>query len=300
MSRKMLAAVALVALVFGLGYPLRDLLLRKAEPARASGAVTSPPSAAGMTITAWQGSVERRRATASDWQPLTADAQIRDHDALRTGEGASAVLTATDGLRLELAEQSQFEVNALGARSNVLLESGRLMARLPSRRAKLQVEIRGNPTVIESDDGAFAVMRNHDGQVTVATTEGRTAVRAQGEGVELVAGEQSIVPVDRAPSPPSRIPASLFLKVARSGPTRSNKRETELGGSTAPGAVVRVNGVPVEIDDSGHFIARVPLREGDNAFDVVAQDALGRVQREHLSSVRVDTRAPKLQGKLVW
>jgi hypothetical protein len=308
MSRTVLVAVALVALIFGLGYPLRDWLLRREAVARpapppSAASVTGavPEAAAHMTVTALQGSVERRDAVARNWQPVAVDAQLRERDALRTSEGASAVLTASDGLRLELSEKSEFQLSDLGSdTSKVLLESGRMAARVPGGHGKLHVEVRGNPTLVDSEQGSFAILRNLDGQVTVATTEGRAAVRSLDQRVEVNAGEQSIVPVNRPPSPPSRIPASLFLKVARSGPAILTRRETDLGGRTTPGALVRINGVPVSTDENGRFKTRVPLREGTNSLDVTAQDVLGRVQRQTLPAVVVDTEAPKLQGKLVW
>jgi hypothetical protein len=307
MSRTVLGAVALVALIFGLGYPLRDWLFRHEAPARSeppsapSVARALPDTSAHMTVTAWQGSVERRDALARSWLPLTADAQLRDNDALRTSEGASAVLTASDGLRLELSEKSEFELSALDSDvAKVMLESGRMAARVTAGHKRLQVEVRGNPALVESDDGALSLLRNQDGQLTVATTEGRAAVRSLDRRVELSAGEQSIVPVNRAPSQPSRIPSSLFLKVARSGPAVLRRREADLGGQTTPGALVQVNGVSVATDERGRFKVRVPLREGANSLEVTAADVLGRVQRQTLPPVQVDTEAPKLQGKLVW
>jgi hypothetical protein len=308
MSRPVLVAVALVALIFGLGYPLRDWLFgreapppRSRPPAPASLARALPQSGAHMTVTALQGGVERRDALARSWSPLTADAQLRDKDALRTSEGASAVLTASDGLRLELSEKSEFELSVLDdALAKVMLESGRMAARVPGGHSKLQVEVRGNSALVESEQGALSILRTQDGQLTVATTEGRATVRSHDQRVELSAGELSIVPVNRVPSQPSRIPSSLFLKVARSGPAILTRRETDLGGRTTPGAAVQVNGVPVAIDERGRFKLRVPLREGTNSLEVTAQDVLGRVQRQTLAPVQVDSEAPKLQGKLVW
>ncbi len=54
-----------------------------------------------------------------------------------------------------------------------------------------------------------------------------------------------------------------------------------LSGRTAPGAVVSVNGVGVEVDELGVFSTVVKLEQGPNIIDVVATNPDGRI----LSSV---------------
>jgi hypothetical protein len=309
MTIRLLGALLLVVLLFALGFKLRDYMFEP-QP-RLQGAAPSQPSAAGapalpapvtsLTVTELAGGVELREAADQHWQPLTAPVRIGDSDALRTREGGSAVITGGDGVRVELAEKSQLNVAKLQPGvSSLTLESGRLAARVSGGRSKLQVSVEGNPAVVNSAEGAFAVLRSPDGQVTVATTQGRTGIRAREHELQLMAGEQSIVPVDKPPTPPSRIPATLFLKVARSGPARLNRRETELGGQTTPGAQVSVNGVVVVTDSRGRFSAKVPLREGSNALEITAHDALGRREHQTLMPVHVDTEAPKVEGKVVW
>ena len=50
-----------------------------------------------------------------------------------------------------------------------------------------------------------------------------------------------------------------------------------LSGQTAPGAVVSVNGVGVEVDERGGFSTTVALEQGPNIIDVVATNPDGRV-----------------------
>ena len=313
MTRLIVAAVLLVIALFALGFALRDHLFGPPQPRAAS--ASQPPTAAGaaapsavaappapsLTVSSLEGGVELRESAAEDWQVVTVPQDFGGSDALRTREGGSAVITGGDGVRVEISERSQLSLSRLERGvASLLLESGRIAAQVSGGRSRLQVAVQGNPTLVQSDDGAFAVQRNADGQVTVATTQGRTGLRARDRELQLTAGELSIVPVDRPPSPPSRIPPTLFLKVSRSGPGKLNRRETDLGGETTPGALVTVNGVEVSADDQGRFAARVPLHEGENSVKVTARDALGRVQQKTLAPIQVDTQAPKLEGKVVW
>jgi len=43
-------------------------------------------------------------------------------------------------------------------------------------------------------------------------------------------------------------------------------------GVTSPGAIVGVNGIPVEVNELGVFSTTVPLKMGDNLIEVVATD----------------------------
>jgi hypothetical protein len=153
--------------------------------------------------------------------------------------------------------------------------------------------------VTEASDGAFSVMRADNGQVTVAATAGKVSVQAKDRKIELPAGQQSIVPVNGVPSPPTYIPNSLLLKVAQSARSALNRRETAVSGKTSPGATVSVNGVPAVTNELGEFTTQIPLQEGANRVTVTAVDALGRVEQRQVA-VQVDTQAPKLGSKVVW
>jgi hypothetical protein len=317
MSRPLLGALTLVVLIFAVGYGLREWFLSE-PPSRAElikpAAVVAPapepapppppPTAAPptrMTVTSVKGKVELREAEAQPWQPLAVDARVGDTAALRTDDGSTAVLTGDDGVRLEVSAKSQIALTGVeGNVARVRLDSGRIAANVPEGSQRLQVAVRGSDAVMETGTGAFAVLRDDDGRVSVASTEGTLGLTARDHRVEVAAGQLSIVPVDGQPSKPSRIPASLFLKVSRSGPQKVSRRDTDLDGTTTPGAVVAINGNAVLTDAQGRFSTRVPLREGANSIEVVARDVLGRVQRQRLPGVDVDTKAPKLEGKTIW
>ncbi|MEY4575575.1 MAG: hypothetical protein RL701_278 [Pseudomonadota bacterium] len=261
----------------------------------------TPAAASSLTVSHVQGHVERRDGDAGAWQPLAADTQVTERDSVRTTGDASATLVAGDGLSVVVAEQSQIELVAVSRdETKLVIERGRLSANVQGGKVALRVGVLGSDAVVDTDSAAFAVLRGDHGQVAVAVTDGDVDVSAQRVRVRVAAGEQSLVVGDRAPAPPARIPPSLFLKVARSGPRLVNQRSTGLGGTTNPGAVVFINGVAIPTDADGHFNARVELQEGKNELRVEAIDALGRAERLDLSAVTVDTQPPKLEGKTVW
>jgi hypothetical protein len=182
----------------------------------------------------------------------------------------------------------------------VRVERGRLSAATGKSGTQLSVGARDNDAWVEAKQGAFAVLRDGDGQLAVAVTEGDVAVTAHQTSVLVTVGEQSIVPRNQPPAKPTRIPTSLFLSVARSGPSRVNQRSTELSGLTSPGAAVFVNGAPAVTDATGAFTVKVALQEGKNELHVSVRDVLGRSRKQQMSDVTVDTQPPKLKGKTVW
>jgi hypothetical protein len=307
MTRPILIAFAVVIVVFGAGLVLRNYLFtdRGSQPVPISmtgkAGSEAPRAPAQLTVRHVEGHVERRGRDGEQWQPLVPNASVSEQDSVRTDEGATAVLSGDGGLEIALAEQSELAMLALKSDSaKVVVQRGQLSAATGKSGNKLSVGARDNDAWVEAKQGAFAVLRDGEGQLAVAVTEGDVAVTAQQTSVKVNAGEQSIVPRNQPPAKPTRIPTSLFLKVARSGPSRVNQRSTELAGSTSPGAAVFVNGIAAKTDASGAFTAKVSLQEGRNQLHVAVRDALGRTRKEQLGDVTVDTQPPKLKGKTVW
>jgi hypothetical protein len=294
----------LVLVAFGLGVPLSRLLFSESGgpvllPAAAPAVV--PVKQTQLTVRRVEGLVERRPADGQTWQPLAPNASLSSRDSVRTDEGSSAVFAAADGMEIELTEQSQLELADLQPSvATVVVERGRIAAALKQSGAALEVGSRGSDARVYAEKGAFSVLRDGHGKLTVAVAEGDVAVTAQQSRVQVAAGEQSVVAPNEAPARPVRIPPSLFLKVSRAGPSRVNQRSTELAGQTAPGAAVFVNGAPVVTDNTGNFIAKVSLREGSNQLRVNVRDVMGREEQAALPDVTVDTEPPKLKGKTVW
>jgi hypothetical protein len=311
MTRYLVAALLLIVVLFGTGYYVRGWLWpddRGPTTALATTAATAPdPGPQPMAplpvieVTSLTGRVEVRESPTSEWRTVSANAKLGPDDALRTDESSSAVLSIGSAVHVELAEHSEFALAQITQEvSRLRLESGRVAARLDGKAAqRLRLEVRGSEAVTEASDGAFSVMRADNGQVTVAATAGKVSVQAKDRKIELPAGQQSIVPVNGVPSPPTYIPNSLLLKVAQSARSAMNRRETAVSGKTSPGAIVSVNGVPAVTNEIGEFTTQIPLQEGANRVTVTAVDALGRVEQRQVA-VEVDTQAPKLGSKVVW
>jgi hypothetical protein len=116
--------------------------------------------------------------------------------------------------------------------------------------------------------------------------------------VDVAAGEETIVRKGMAPSAPRKIPASLFLKVQR--PKRVQREKTlAVRGKTAPGSIIRVNGVAVKVGDTGEFTSVVALKEGKNNVEVESHDASGRRKKDTVPVV-VDSRGPNVGGDVTW
>jgi hypothetical protein len=304
-TRPILIALVAVIAVFAAGLVLRDYLFSERAPVLISqagaGAGADLARPTQLTVRSVEGHVERRGADGEQWQPLAPNSSVSEQDSVRTDEGASAVLAGDGGLEISLAEQSQLAMLALkDQEAKVIVERGRVSAATGKSATKLSVSARDNDAWVEAKQGAFSVLRGGDGQLAVAVTDGDVAVTAQDTRVQVAAGEQSIVTSGQPPAKPTRIPTSLFLKVARSGPARVAQRTTELTGMTSPGASVSVNGQAVSADATGKFVAKVALQEGRNQLHVSVRDALGRSKQEQLADVTVDTQPPKLKGKTVW
>jgi hypothetical protein len=306
MTRPLLIALLVVIGVFGAGLMLRNLLFSEHPQTAPVAAPEVPRPTQQLTVRRIEGHVERRTSEGEQWQPLAPNASVSEQDSVRTDDGATAVLAGEGGLEIELAEQSQLAMLALKPdETKVIVERGRLAAKTgkadPGKSTiKLSVGARDNDAWVEAKQGAFAVLRDGDGKLAVAVTEGDVAVTAQQQRVQVGPGEQSIVRPNQAPAKPTRIPSSLFLKVSRAGPNRLAQRSTEVAGSTTPGAIVFVNGKAVSTDASGSFTAKVALQEGRNQLQVSVRDVLGRSQQQQLAEVTVDTQPPKLKGKTVW
>ncbi len=244
------------------------------------------------------GQVERN--TGNGWEPLRVGYMLTQDSVIRTKQGA-AVLGVGENAQVEVAENSQFRLGEVTNNlSKVKLEGGRIEARVHGGGdERLAVEVLGSDMVAETSDGEFAVMRNDDALVTVASRKGEVRVAAQGEKVTVKEGQLSTIQPQQPPSIPEKIPGSLFLKLTNKPKSRQRENYVMLEGETTPGAVVSVGGVRVSARD-GKFAAKVPLKEGQNELTLRVDDALGRQAEQALPKVFVDSRAPKNNSRVEW
>jgi FecR protein/Glucodextranase, domain B len=307
-------AAAMVLVLLGVGYVLSQGLFASedapapvAPPAPiyndvpAPAAVSGPPDAGPSwqaRVAAVDGVVERR-APGRDWEAVREGDVLALSDGLRTGVESSAALELGAGTRVDVTQETEFTLSQLTATvSGLRLEEGRIAARVERQAAsELRIEAAGGDAVAETEEGEFTALSSGQGDLSVAATEGRVRLSARGRSVDVSAGQQSVAAADSPPSEPRAIPSSLFLKVNQPGKLR--KREVKLAGTTAPGAIVTVNGVPVRVDGSGRFEADVSLREGKNRVVFRAVDPIGREEKQRVP-LEVDSRGPRLKSEVKW
>lgn len=273
---------------------------RAAAPASDAAAVApdAPPERGdGVTIVEVSGDVQRR-SPGGDWVAARAGDELSPRDAIRTGaDGAVSLRVGDADVRMDA--NTELAVPALQEAVRVELSRGRIDAVVPGGGERpFGVGIEGADGVAETEAGEFSVLTSGDGEATVAVRAGTVRVTSGGETVEVPEGQLSRVRRGTAPTPPSEIPPSLFLKVQRGKRVQRSKSLT-VRGTTTPGAVISVNGVRVRVDHDGAFREQVELDEGDNAVVVESLDVTGRRERDELE-VTVDSRGPPVGGDVTW
>lgn len=301
---KRLAVAALAVIAIGIALVVLSGRLFH-EPAPEASVVATDAAVADAADERWRtvavlevsGSASRR-ATGGAWTPLLSGDILAIDDVIRTGDDGTVSLDVGGVAQVTVDPGSQISVPALTRTlGRIALEQGRVAARVGGRGA-FGVTVPDTDTLARTDRGAFAVIASGGGEATVAATEGQVEVIAADTEVTVAAGEQTQVRAGGPPTAPQAIPPSLFLKVERPGRV-VRSRQVELRGTTAPGAVLRVNGVRVVVSEAGEFSAAVPLEEGDNRVAVETVDVAGRRESTDVD-VTVDSRGPKVGGDVTW
>jgi hypothetical protein len=95
-------------------------------------------------------------------------------------------------------------------------------------------------------------------------------------------------PTVAATAAPQIAPAGFFLEVsAPQNEVVVNQSPLPVKGATAPDAVATVNGLEVDVDAQGQFVAQVPLEEGPNTIEVLASDFLGNQEGRTLTVIYI-------------
>jgi hypothetical protein len=239
------------------------------------------------------GTVEIRSGAKGAYAPAQPGAVLKAEDSLRTVGDGRARLVSEQSFDVQVEPGTELEVQELTAQlSRVQLGNGMVVARVEGRSGRrLEVSARGSDAVAASNDGTFAVSSNGAGTVAVGARSGEVELKSAGKAVLLRSGQQSVALPGMAPTDPSAIPTSLFLKVDWPAAREINKRQVVVTGQTAPGAVVLLAGQPAKVDKDGRFRATVTLREGKNSLSAEGLDVGGHRARD-VRELAVDTTAP--------
>ena len=305
MGRYLAIAIAVLALIAGGGYALRDcwfgspptppVVAARTPPAPArpteAARVAAPPV---IDLVEVEGRVEKH--VGDRWVPLVAHDPLTAQDTIRTSDGARARIQSGD-TTVELGDRSEITVGEISTQlSEYLLGEGRVSAQAGGAGTTIRILTRGTDAVAEAGAGRFDVLEADPGHVAVASEQGTVTVTARGRAVDVHPGEQTVVLAGSAPSAPAKVPPSLFLKV---GAMTTHGHVAALHGETAPGALVMIGGARIAPDAQGTFAADVPLNDGENVIVVLVEDAMGRTQRKVVKHV-VDAKGPEVNAKVEW
>lgn len=266
---------------------------------------TTAPTAApaqGMVVRAVRGAVQVRSGDAGAWRDADAGTALAADDVVRAGRGAEATISLGDGVEVKLSPRSELRMREISeALARVRLDEGHVTATVDGGRGRvLRIAAKGSDAEAESKGGRFGVVTDGQGQLAVATTTGSVKLTAKGKSVDVEAGQASTVEPNAAPSQPSAMPSSLFLKIGALAATQTNQTTTTVTGTTSPGAVVRIGDQTAAADAKGKFALKVPLRDGKNELAVEVVDASGRQRDERLPDVLVDREKPRIDADVKW
>jgi hypothetical protein len=258
--------------------------------------------AQGMVVRAVRGAVQVKSGDSGAWRDADAGTALAADDVVRAGRGAEATISLGDGVEVKLSPRSELRMREINeALARVRLDDGHVTATVDGGRGRvLRIAAKGSDAEAESKGGRFGVVTDGQGQLAVATTTGSVKLTAKGKSVDVEAGQASTVEPNAAPSQPTAMPSSLFLKIGALAATQTNQTTTTVTGTTSPGAVVRIGDQTAAADAKGKFALKVPLRDGKNELAVEVVDASGRQRDERLPDVLVDREKPRIDADVKW
>jgi hypothetical protein len=239
-----------------------------------------------------RGTVEVRRGGGA-WRTASKGEALHPSDAVRTREGAYAIIIGGEAVEVRMEAGAEVSVEALtDSLTRILLDSGMTTVRVNNGAGQtFEMKAVGSDAEARTEGGTFTMNNNGAGTVALATLVGEVAFSGQRKVVIVRAGQQSIVRPGRAPTAPTPIPTSLLLKV--NWPSHP-RRKVVVSGQTDPGSQVRVGGRIVPTDEEGRFSQVLPLQEGRNSVEVNAV-SVGGVRQEEARDFTLDTTPPSVK-----
>ncbi|HYO69658.1 MAG TPA: hypothetical protein VEU33_26640 [Archangium sp.] len=254
----------------------------------------APPEKRAMELKLEEirGTVEVRRG-GGEWRTASVGEALHPSDAVRTREGAYAVIIGGEAVEVRMEAGAEVSVEALThTLTRFLLTNGMTTTRVDMGEGQtFEMKAAGSDAEARTEDGTFTMNNNGAGTVSLATLKGEVAFSGQRKVVIVRAGQQSIIRPGRAPAEPTPIPTSLLLKVNWPAHPR---RKVVVSGQTDPGNQVRVGGRLVPTDEEGRFSQVLPLQEGQNSVQVQAV-SVGGLRQEDSRDFTLDTTPPSVK-----
>lgn len=288
------AAVLIVATVFS-RYFFERPVPRPAAPILKGRPILGPPEG-GQPNLFRVAAIEGRVLVLyrGQWSLVAAGDYLSLQSELRT-VGQSRAMLRRRGAEIEVRENVQIRLGELADQTaRIDLLSGE-QVRAAVAEAGQTVEIGAEETATRNLGPArWVVSVGNRGRVHVAAGAGKVGFKAQGQEVTVQQGEESFAPRGNTPSEPRPIPAELLLSVFWPEPRQVADDNPTVRGKTRPSSQVRINGIPVPVDEEGRFAAPVSLQVGNNALSVEAQDVDGRRKKTE-TVIKRDPQAPLLE-----
>jgi hypothetical protein len=225
------------------------------------------------------------RSTPAGWARARAGDALSVMDAIRAGDGATAVIALGRGTRVTLAERSEVAVRELtSAAQRLRLVRGRIGvdARADDGRV-VRVEDRSGKIAAVGAAGRFGVLARGDA-LAIASTDGRVTAESGGGSVAVAPGQETVAAQDAAPLAPVPVPHGVVLRVARQLEERRASVCAVLHVDVA--AELTVDGVPVEIPPDGTVVVRAPPGGGRGSVSIALRHAGGEIDRRELACGR--------------
>ncbi len=290
---------SIVAVLYGATRLSKNLFERPtgagAPPASTTGSARPATEALADTaifqVTSSVGQVDAYRE--GRWIAVQKGDLLSLQDVVRTTPGSSAVLRLGSATEIDLREKVEIRLDKLTAAGAIVdLRRGKVVARVGGDRENLEITARQTRTVNEGP-ARFVVMAGENGRVSVASTSGRTRFAARGKVVTLAEGTETRAEENQAPDDPEKIPEEVLLTVVWPSGERHGE-DVAIHGKASATSLVTINGDQVAVGTDGAFMAKVPLKEGDNPIRVEAESMAGRTRNDSKTLVRPTTRPPKL------
>jgi len=216
-------------------------------------------------------------------------------DVIRTGKGARVLLRRKSS-ELEVRENLEIQLQFIAdkqAEFSIIGGKGAMSATVQDIDSTVRITSDATHAV-NVGPSRWVVARGEEGKVAVAVSEGNVQFAGRGRSVMVNAGSESVAAANAPPTDPVRTPEDLLLDVV--WPEETQAREVaQIEGKTSPSSTVLINGREVPVNDNGTFKAEVPLKVGNNALHVQAQDLQGR-KKVADQTVKRQAKAPALES----
>ncbi len=246
-------------------------------------------------VSALSGEVKVKLPKRSDFQPLTDGTNILAGTMVKTGPAATVTLNWIDGTRIRVGADAimtvlkcQINRNTQAETSLFRLDAGEILVRvrkLLSGQSKFEIR---TPTATAGVRGTIFTVRVDQGGTEVQVIEGHVKVDAQGRELNLAPGTKAtasegkatmreLSPADQAVWERERSALGPYLVLTSPQDGGGTGPEgVEVKGKVEKGAVVTVNGKPVEVNGLNRFATTLEAPEsGRLTVTVVAQDQRG-------------------------